>query len=230
MNNTKGFLFFYDWEKAFTNLDGDDFKKLFLSMLYFQRDGITPPKFTGTAGIIADFVFPQLERRLASSKGGKIGMTKRYENTVKETENTILNKSLNKSLNNEWLTQRQDKDTDKTKQDKDSPPKSPKGDESELEKNFFEFWAIYPRKDAKAAARKAFEKLKPDETLLNAIIKAVEAQKRCSQWQDSKYIPYASTWLNQRRWEDELHTQKQSSNKRFDIRPANADLLKEIYK
>ncbi len=230
MNTSKGFLFFYDWEKAFSNLDGEDFKTLFLAMLNFQRDGTQPPEFNGTVGIIADFVFPQLERRLANSKGGKIGMAKRYENAKKDIENSIVNNGLNKSLNNKLLTQRQDKDLDKTKQDKDSPPKSPKGDDSDFEKRFSEFWNIYPRKDAKSTARKVFEKLKPDETLLNTIVKAVEAQKKCSQWQDSKYIPYASTWLNQRRWEDEPQTQEQNSNKRFNIRPANADLLKEIYK
>lgn len=69
---------------------------------------------------------------------------------------------------------------------------------------FDRFWAVYPRHVGKSVAEKSFEKLAPDDDLMNIIISALECQKKCSQWQDERYIPHASTWLNQRRWEDEI--------------------------
>lgn len=73
--------------------------------------------------------------------------------------------------------------------------------------NAFEtFWAAYPRKTAKGEARKAWAKLDPVGGLLDTIMAAVEAQKNSRQWLDKggRFIPHASTWLNQARWEDEV--------------------------
>ncbi len=70
---------------------------------------------------------------------------------------------------------------------------------------FDEFWKGYPKKKAKEDARKAWAKLKPDETLGKVIIQAVEAAKKSKDWQKEKgkYIPYPATYLNGKRWEDE---------------------------
>ncbi len=69
---------------------------------------------------------------------------------------------------------------------------------------FFDaFWEAYPKKNAKAAAQKVFNKLKVDDNLLSLMLNALEKQKLSKQWQDKQFIPHASTWLNQRRWEDE---------------------------
>ena len=88
---------------------------------------------------------------------------------------------------------------------KDIPPISPKvkTDCSDL---FNQFWDSYPKHIAKQSAVKAFEKLKPDEKLLEAMLKAIELQKESKQWEKDggAFIPYPATWLNQRRWEDEL--------------------------
>ena len=71
---------------------------------------------------------------------------------------------------------------------------------------FDRFWSVYPRKVSKVSALKAFEKLKVDEELLNTMISAIEKQKKSDQWvrDGGQYIPHPSTWLNQRRWEDEV--------------------------
>ena len=88
---------------------------------------------------------------------------------------------------------------------KDIPPISPKG-EKDCSDLFNRFWAAYPKHIAKQSAVKAFEKLKPDEKLLEAMLKAIEMQKESKQWEKDggAFIPYPATWLNQRRWEDEL--------------------------
>lgn len=82
--------------------------------------------------------------------------------------------------------------------------------EKEKEYMFDRFWAAYPRHENKQAARKAFAKVDPDEELLLAILTAIEKQKSSSQWQENggQYIPHPATWLNGRRWEDELQTRR----------------------
>ena len=81
--------------------------------------------------------------------------------------------------------------------------------------SFDEFWAAYPKKKAKEDARKAWAKLKPDEALGKAIIKAVEDAKKTKDWQKEKgkYIPHPATYLNGKRWEDEMEeTNGESAN------------------
>ena len=88
---------------------------------------------------------------------------------------------------------------------KDIPPISPKG-KTDCSDLFNQFWTAYPKHIAKQSAVKAFEKLKPDEKLLEAMLKAIAMQKESKQWEKDggAFIPYPATWLNQRRWEDEL--------------------------
>lgn len=69
---------------------------------------------------------------------------------------------------------------------------------------FDEFWRIYPRRVGKTDAFKAWKRLKPDNTLLTAMIIAINKQKQTEQWQNEKFIPYPASWLNGRRWEDEI--------------------------
>lgn len=80
-----------------------------------------------------------------------------------------------------------------------NPPKAPQGGEADFDR----FWAAYPKKVGKQAARKAFHRAKvPVETLLRAI----EVQECSDQWSrdGGRYIPNPATWLNQGRWDDEL--------------------------
>ena len=71
---------------------------------------------------------------------------------------------------------------------------------------FEEFWSVYPRKEGKENARKAFAKLNPDDGLLADMIIAVGKQRASQQWQESggRFIPYPASWLNGHRWEDEI--------------------------
>jgi hypothetical protein len=71
--------------------------------------------------------------------------------------------------------------------------------------SFDRFWFAYPRKRAKQSALKAWQKIKPDDSLLMTMLKALEHQKSSQEWQKDggQFIPYPATWLNGRRWEDE---------------------------
>lgn len=76
----------------------------------------------------------------------------------------------------------------------------------ELNLSFDRFWEKYPKKTAKQQALTAWKKLKPDEKMVEDIIGSLERQKKSVQWtkDNGQYIPYPATWLNGRRWEDEL--------------------------
>lgn len=77
---------------------------------------------------------------------------------------------------------------------------------TEVVEPLFEQWYLnYPRKIAKGAAEKAWQKLDPDETLSQVIItRTIEQNDRVFKHMDPKYIPHPATWLNARRWEDEI--------------------------
>lgn len=69
---------------------------------------------------------------------------------------------------------------------------------------FDECWSIYLRRDAKAAARKAWVAQNCDQHV--EAIKADIARRSTDEaWtkDGGKYVPYMATYLNQRRWEDE---------------------------
>lgn len=69
---------------------------------------------------------------------------------------------------------------------------------------FAEFWAAYPRREAKAAAVKAWKRLKPDAELVATIVVAVKARCQTPQWLEAggKFIPLPATYLNGERWLD----------------------------
>lgn len=73
------------------------------------------------------------------------------------------------------------------------------------------FWRSYPRKEAKQDAIKAFAKLKLADGDFERVMQSLEAAKGSSQWQrdGGKFVPHAATWLNGRRFEDEVAPQQQ---------------------
>lgn len=90
------------------------------------------------------------------------------------------------------------------------PPKPPK--EKHLPDGFPEFYAAYPNKKARQNAERAWTKLNPTPDLQRTIMAALEIQKRSSDWtkEHGRYVPHPATWLNGRRWEDEVSSQVQS--------------------
>jgi hypothetical protein len=71
---------------------------------------------------------------------------------------------------------------------------------------FEEFWKVYPKKVAKADARKAWQQTKTVRPELSKLIMAIQSHCRTEQWMRNSgaFIPYPATWLRGERWEDEL--------------------------
>lgn len=84
-----------------------------------------------------------------------------------------------------------------------------RGDRERIRGLFLEkFWPAWPRghRVGKEAAEKAFLKLAPNSELFVEILDALERHKQSRQWQNEngRFIPHASSWINGKRWEDEI--------------------------
>jgi hypothetical protein len=93
------------------------------------------------------------------------------------------------------------------------PPKSPKRGRrgvSDYTPDFEAFYGAYPRKVNKFAAFKVWQKISPENGTVEKIMAALEAHKKTEDWQkdNGQFIPHPSTWLNGRRWEDEIIVKK----------------------
>ena len=112
-----------------------------------------------------------------------------------------------------------------------NPPYSPpKGDGAEPRKQrskttptwkperFEGFWAYYPRGENRMGAVRAWDKLKPDDALIETIGRALQVLKASPAWRDGVGIPYASTFLNGRRWEDATAKRPSQSAKAQPVR------------
>ena len=157
----------------------------------YALDGILPDmdKLEDAPAIVFDLIRPVLDagiRKAASNSKGKI--------VFDVSQNAVCTASSQHLT----LDNKGEKDAEKKKEN-----------EIEIENEcltpgaFDVFWKAYPRKINKQEARQAFAKVStPVETLTRAVAK----QKLSAQWKadGGRYIPYPATWLNQRRWEDEL--------------------------
>lgn len=96
---------------------------------------------------------------------------------------------------------------------KENPPKAPQGAGRSRDENqksqpkhkperFERFWKFYPRKEDRASAVRAWDRLKPSDELIDQMARALAKQVTMPQWQDKTKIPYACRWLKNKRWED----------------------------
>ena len=107
---------------------------------------------------------------------------------------------------NERIAEGYDKDNESKKKDKikDKDKIEIKiEDKHKCEAAFDRFWEVYPRKVKKQEAWRAFLKV---DVSLDVLLQALEKQKKNPQWLEDggRFVPYPASWLNERRWEDEV--------------------------
>lgn len=136
-----------------------------------------------------------LKRRAAAQRRGLMGAGKRWGNG---STNSSTTGSTNAQAHAQAIAS--DLRSPITTNYKDSRPTP-----SASDRRFAEFWAAYPKKTGKDAARKAFERRRVDDALLATMIAAIRQQAQSRQWTEEggRFIPNPSTWLNQGRWQDE---------------------------
>lgn len=233
MANKQCFMpFFYDWVKPLSLLDKEECAELVLAMVKYHQNGGKIPEFTGMAELAANFIFPQLmrakeeyEHQIERARLGGIAKQKQFvlkqECNLPTNTNTTTNTSTNTSTNTTTITatNTNTNTTDLCEADADTVGMGVSVSEQE---KFDLFWEKYPRKQNKYRAREAWNKLSPDNALLERILSALEWQVKQPGWQTEggRYIPIPSVWLNQHRWEDEetvaLPTVQEHSQGTFD--------------
>ena len=81
------------------------------------------------------------------------------------------------------------------------------------EEKFLEFWKLYPRKVAKVAAQRSWKRLKVKD--IDDIFKVYKEHLIRWRGTEIQFVPHASTWINQRRWEDELEPHPENKSSKY---------------
>lgn len=157
-------------------------------------------KFTGAIYNIRDQAEPLSENPTMVEEEPLSGKPTTVEPTLEKpsSENpTQLNKDIsNKDLINPHSPPKGDKLQRKKRQrrSKSVPAWKPE--------RFEAFWDYYPRGEDRMGAVEEWDKLQPDDTLIDRMARALARQKASEEWQRGIGIPYACRWLRKRRWED----------------------------
>ena len=205
---------YFDFETKAGEYTDEEKGRLLLAMLRYARDGEE-----GTLTGNERFVFPVFKAQIDEdikaydtkvmngSRGGRPVRNMEPE----ETEDNLKKPEITENNRNK-------------PEETETAKKEERRKKKEEKRNIYfdRFWKVYPRKEAKQTARMAFEKLNPDEALLQTMLEAIERFKRTAQWQEDggRFIPHPATWLNQRRWEDEPQQGNQSNIRPMQTVPA----------
>lgn len=205
MAKQKHFPIFDDQYEAVAFLTDEELGSVVRAVMRFMRNG-EESAFDGVSGMFYQVLRAQFIRQCGfqwnGSNGGRppkgeIEKEGREEITPLSTvETTVFLTEYNKRrVNGDEI---------------DSLSHSSAKPQSLSDEDFAVFWKAYPRKESKVQARKAFAKA---DVRLDMLLQALEAQKQTGQWQSDggRFIPYASTWLNQKRWEDDLPAQPENN-------------------
>lgn len=80
--------------------------------------------------------------------------------------------------------------------------------------NLFDtFWSLYPKKEGKRYAMKCFLRLSPADQAAAVAAIPKHVRKWAAEEREQQYIPDASTWINNARWEDEIVVPVKASQK-----------------
>lgn len=73
-------------------------------------------------------------------------------------------------------------------------------------RSFEQFWKVFPKKVGKPVALRAWFSLKPGNGLVEKIVEDITSKAASEQWtkEGRRFCLNPSTYLNQRRWEDEV--------------------------
>lgn len=85
---------------------------------------------------------------------------------------------------------------------------------------FEQFWVAYPRHIAKAAARAAFTRAVKSAPAVEITSGAERFAGQCQREnREIRFIPHPTTWLNQRRWEDDAAADSRPDNAANEVAP-----------
>ena len=201
MERMTGFMFQDEYLEMCAALTTEELGTLLQALSRYHATG-EMPELKGAASVAFNFIRADIDRieknfaeKSETNRSNRKGKKRVRKN---ETERNVTNhKNANNNKNN-------NKNNTKNKNENDNEERVSR-DTRKNDEGFARFWSAYPRKQDKVKARKAFNELKPDDTLLDTMLSAIERQKQSPQWtrDGGQFIPLAATWLHGQRWEDE---------------------------
>ncbi len=215
MNKKKSFIFYYDWWDIFEPLSQEQKGQLITAIFDYVKNG-TEPGYKDLALKISFNVIRNALKRDGEKyekvckrnvENGKKGGRPKNQPVFTETEKTQWVFEKPKKADND-----NDNDTD-NEIDNDNVNDSDKSSSSSFSTktvcaysdDFLNFWQEYPKKVGKGDAFNKWKKAKLTIGDKEDILSALNWQKKSERWRDNngRYIPNPSTYISQRRWEDE---------------------------
>ena len=196
---------FFDWLDTTQDLTPEEKGNLIDAVVAYASGKEYEHLLTGGCKIAFRFLKGQVDRNAAISDArSKAGSSKKEQHESDGSNGEQNETNENKPEQNETKSVIE-KENNKEKENK----KQEREQKQEVQARFDRFWSEYPRHEGKQNAIKAFQKINPDDELTEIMIRAVQKQKTSAQWQENggQYIPHPATWLNGRRWEDEVQPQ-----------------------
>lgn len=142
----------------------------------------------------------QKRYKLMTTKRKEVSMNEKY---LIDEGNNLINDTINSAstvVNGGESTQREIERESKVINN--TPSKM-----AEVENDFGKLWALYPRKERKTDALKAYKKAIKAGTTNKEIQDGIIAYKKSIVRKDPEYIAQGGTWFHQQRWSDELTTE-----------------------
>ena len=219
------FTFYESFYKAIKRLkDPSERAQFYDAVCEYALYGNQPDidSLSDLAAIAFELIKPNLDAGRKKAENGKCGGSYKQkeskskandkQNEANGSKFEANNKQGENSSKKEEENKKESKDKKENKKENKIESEKEKEKEScDSDNGFAIFWSAYPKHKGKADALKAWGKIKPSAELQATMGKALEAQKQSEQWRKDggQYIPMPATWLNGRRWEDEVQTQTQ---------------------
>jgi len=199
------------WVNRFVQCDGFADAMAHVGWLQVTGTGILFPHFDRHNGESAKArgLAAERKRKQRSAVTGQTGQASRSER-----DNSVTREEKNREEKNKSSTplppegeDAADAAEEQVDQENAVPVRASQANEKPEQSEGFElFWKAYPRKVAKADAAKAWKKLKPDGAMITTIMEALAKYCLSHEWvkDGGQFVPHPATWLNGRRWEDEV--------------------------
>lgn len=230
MEKKKSFVFYYDWRDILVPLGNERVGELMCAVLKYVCDKEETDFQDVALKISYNFIVNAIKRDEEkyqdicekNAKNGKLGGRPKKANALyknqtlfekpkkadndndndNENENDNVNNTLSPSICHVQSATKEQSSLSAPKEQSSSPSKKGDGAYNDL---FLSFWSEYPKKVGKGEAYKQWKRLRLSVSDMERVKQALSWQKRSREWLESggRFIPNPSTYLSQRRWEDE---------------------------
>lgn len=212
----KSFLIYISYKEQLSLLSKSERGEVLMAMISYAETGVVP-KLSGAVMMCFSFIKSQMDRdddeynrkceanRKNGKKGGRPKKTEDAEPEKKEPNETQETQRLFEKPKKPDNDNDNDNEDDNDNKGNIHTCKSAKANLAQVQL-FQDFWNAYPKKRGKGNCEKWFTSRKPSKALVVTMLSALSKQKRSEDWkkEDGRYIPMPYTWLNGKRWEDNM--------------------------